>query len=151
QANLDELAGAFTSAFDTISQAMAQAFVQGQGAAVNWANVMKAVVQQVISEFLKLSILNPLLNGLFGKDLPTIAGVGGLFGGEGLGSGGTSAGSGGLLQLLGLGATANSIFGGGSGSLFGGSGFLGLGSAVPGVGFFGQGLGGLSSAELLGS
>lgn len=61
----DELANAASQSFQTISDAIAQTFIQGQGAAVNWANVMKTVVQQVVSEFLKLSVLNPLLNAMF--------------------------------------------------------------------------------------
>lgn len=59
------LADTFSQSFDTIGNAMAQAFVTGQGAAVNWANVMNAVIQQVIQQFMKLAVINPLLNALF--------------------------------------------------------------------------------------
>lgn len=168
QGALDELAGAFTSAFDTISSAMAQAFVQGQGAAVNWGNVMKAVVQQVISEFLKLAILNPLLNGLFGKGLTALGDVFGLGGGGGGGAGGILGG--GLLAAGALGGGGNdswdlstgsigqSVSGGAGGVLGGGGigggwlmnalglantgsnlfGFGGIGDLFKGTGFFGS-------------
>ena len=90
QDNLSFLSGEFTSAFNTIGDAMAQAFVQGQGAAVNWGNVMKSVIQQVIQKVLELAVLNPILNSLFGgsggKTLPTLFSV---LGSLGSGSGST--------------------------------------------------------------
>src|SRR4029077_11349184 len=60
QAALSYLSNAFSQAFDTIGNAMTQAFIQGQGAAVNWANVMKSVVPQVIQALVKLAVLNPI-------------------------------------------------------------------------------------------
>lgn len=73
KAGVNALADVFSQSFDTIGNAMAQAFVQGQGAAVNWRNVMTAVVQQVIQHLMKLAVLNPILNELFGGDRPTLA------------------------------------------------------------------------------
>lgn len=72
KAGVDAIAGAFSQSFDTIGNAMAQAFVQGQGAAVNWQNVMASVIQQVIQQFAKLALLNPAMNFLFGQNNPTI-------------------------------------------------------------------------------
>lgn len=69
---LSFVSGQFSQAFDTIGNAMSQAFISGQGAAVNWANVMTAVVQQVIQAFIKLAVLNPVLNSLFGQNNTTL-------------------------------------------------------------------------------
>jgi len=62
---IQTVAGTFSSAFDTISNSITDALVKGQGAAVNWKNVMLAVAQQIISAFLKLAVINPMINALF--------------------------------------------------------------------------------------
>ncbi len=142
QSALSELSNAFTQSFDTISQAMVNSFLTGQGAAVNWGNVMKSVVQQVIAEFLKLAILNPLLNSLFNTNNVTLGSVGGLLG---------LGGEGGMLGAIGgFGAVANdnvdilgNTIGGATGSSGGGGGsilsLLGLGNSVAGANGFGLG------------
>lgn len=84
KAALDYISNAFSSAFNTIGDAITQAFVQGQGAAVNWGNVTKAVVSQVLKSVLELSLINPLKNWLSGGNAPSISGV---LGALGLGGG----------------------------------------------------------------
>jgi hypothetical protein len=93
QASLNYLSNQFSQAFDTIGNAMTQAFVSGQGQAVNWGNVMSAVVQQVIQAFIKLAVINPILNALFSQSNPTFSSVLGALGG-----GGSSSGSGSFVD-----------------------------------------------------
>lgn len=134
QQDANELANAFTQSFDTISQAMVDAFLTGNAEAVNWGNVMKSVLQQVIAEFLKLALLNPLLNSLFGGNYRSE--LGGVIGaiGAGSGAGGGGGGSSGLmnngLTVLGVG---NQLTGGGITNTLGNAGIF-----QPG-GFFGSG------------
>jgi len=132
QASFSELSGFVDSAFNTISNAITQAFVQGQGAAVNFGNVVKAIVSSLIQEFLKLALINPLKNLLFGLNDVTLGSVTGLLGGGGIAGGGTgSSGFGGLLQLGGLASQGYGLFGGGGlGNVFSGTGFLGSGGAA---------------------
>ena len=99
KATLDDVANSFAQSFDTIGNAISQSLVTGK--AVDWGNVMSSVAQQVLNEFLKLAVINPLLNSIFGSNRST------LFDMFGSGGGGTSGG-GGLFGLLG------NLFGGGS-------------------------------------
>jgi hypothetical protein len=61
----------FSQSFDTIGNAITQSLLSGQGAAVNWRNVMTSMAQQVLQQFLKLAVLNPIMNHLFGQNLTT--------------------------------------------------------------------------------
>lgn len=84
QASVQAISGAFSSAFSTIGNAITQAFVSGQGAAVNWGNVVKSVLAQVIQKVAELAILNPILNSLFGQQNGTLGtGLQTLLGGGG--------------------------------------------------------------------
>lgn len=96
---LSAITSAFTSAFDQISQAITTSFLSGTGAAVNWRNVMMSVAQQVLAQFLKLAVLNPLLNSLFNQNNATLGNVVGALGSVGAagGVGGTTSGGGGSL------------------------------------------------------
>ncbi|MGE4043593.1 MAG: phage tail length tape measure family protein [Acetobacteraceae bacterium] len=96
KAALDDIAGSFSQSFDTIGNAITQALLSGQGAAVNWRNVMTSVSQQVLQQFLKLAVLNPLLNNLFGGSRTTIGDVFSALGGGGSGTSGA-----GMFGLLG--------------------------------------------------
>ena len=77
--DFDEISGAIGSAFDNIGNSIAQAFIQGEGSAVNFLNVMKSIAASIIQEFIKLAAINPLRNILFGGEggqtLPTITSV----------------------------------------------------------------------------
>jgi uncharacterized protein DUF4214 len=137
QASLSFISSQFTQSFDTIGNAMAQAFIQGQGAAVNWANVMKSVVQQVIQAFLKLSVLNPILNSLTGSNSPTLLSVASAIGGGG--SNTTVANSDGTFSLVSntgtVLSTASSISGLAGGPTIGSTlGLTGPGGLFTGVG-----------------
>jgi soluble lytic murein transglycosylase-like protein len=93
KATLDDIANSFSQSFDTIGNAITQSLLSGQGAAVNWRNVMTSVSQQVLQQFLKLAVLNPLLNSLFGGNRSTIGDVFNALSG----AGGSGAGMFGLL------------------------------------------------------
>lgn len=84
QASVQAISSAFSQAFSTIGNAITQAFVSGQGAAVNFGNVIKSVIAQVIQQIAQLAILNPVLNSLFGQNNGTLGtGLQTLFGGGG--------------------------------------------------------------------
>jgi flagellum-specific peptidoglycan hydrolase FlgJ len=80
QNSLNELKGFFTNTFDTISNAITQAFATGNLAALKFKDIAKSVASAVISEFAKLAILNPLKNWLFGGNDVTLSSVGGVIG-----------------------------------------------------------------------
>lgn len=149
QASLSYVSGQFTQAFDTIGNAMTQAFVQGKNSAVSWGSVMSSVVQQVIQQFLKLAVLNPILNSLFGQNNPTLSSVSAALGtisnnqanGFSTGSSGSSLlGTG--ASLLSTGSSISGAFGGptllsslgitGPGGLVSNLGLDGIGSSVSG-------------------
>lgn len=132
-----EFGSFMSSAFGNIQSAITQAFAQGTLKVIDFGNIARSVVSELAAELAKLALLNPFLNMLEGKDLPTFAGmVSRLFssGGTGgstdeilsaikagtyKGDSGSGSGSsgGGLLSDLGMLATAgkaiNWITGGG--------------------------------------
>jgi phage-related minor tail protein len=76
-----------------------QSVNQGGSVMKNLVNLTKQVVQQIIFEFEKLAIINPLLNAIFGGNRPGLSTAGGalgmLFNGGGGGSGGGVGSAGG--------------------------------------------------------
>jgi hypothetical protein len=168
EASVNSLSTAFTQAFDAIGNSITQAFISGQGAAVNWKNVMTAAAQQVLQAFLKLAFVGPFLNYLgVGPTQPTLdLALSGLFGGgagaasgrvtddtsgrstNGIGGSLSSVGTSGagfLADALGLktgiGGSINSYLGGPGGSLFAvqGGGTI-FGTPISGAGsLFGSG------------
>jgi len=107
QASVAAVSNTLTNAFDRVGQAMVDAFVSGQGHAVNLGNVLKGVASSVLSDFAKLAVINPILNSILpstGGLRPTLgAAVGALSGG------GPSTGSDGGFSTGNL----SSIFSGG--------------------------------------
>ncbi len=75
---------------DTITNDITQAFVQGQGAAVNWGNIIQGIESQIVGLIAKLLIVNPLLNALDGQHRSTFGDVGGILGNIFGGSGGST-------------------------------------------------------------
>lgn len=102
QQDMNEVANAFSQSFDTIGQGIVTALVSGKGAAVNFQNVMTSVVEEILREFLKLSVLNPMLNSLFGGNRSTLSGVASAFSSSGS-SGGSGFGAVGGSFLTGIG------------------------------------------------
>jgi hypothetical protein len=113
---LDTVAGMFETSFDTIGNAITQALVQGQGAAVNFRNVLTSVAQQILQQFLKLAVLNPLLNSLFGGKRDTLGGIFDALDNVTPGSTKTeSSGGGGILgTVISLVGKVAGLFGGGA-------------------------------------
>lgn len=120
QRDLATVTGAFTGAFDTISNSITQALLSGQGAAINWRNIMTSVAQQILSAFLKLAVINPIMKGVFGADVATIGSVFDTLNktpntpGSSSSDGGGSTGIFGSLAKLGM--SIAGLFGGGMGS-----------------------------------
>lgn len=83
QASVQAVTDALGNAMDRLGQGMVDAFLSGQGQAVNFGNVVKAVVASLASDFAKLAILNPLKNNLFGTTAPTLGSALSVFGGGG--------------------------------------------------------------------
>lgn len=111
---LATISGAFESAFDTIGNSITQALLQGQGAAINWRNIMTSVAQQVLQAFLKMAVLNPILNSLFGGNRSTITDVFDTLNKTTPGSSSTSDSSGGFAgSLIGLALKGIGLIGGG--------------------------------------
>lgn len=82
----NELAAIGERAFDRVGDAIVQAFTSGQGAAVSFGNVAKAILSSVVADVAKLAIVNPVLNSLFTSSSgprPTLAGAFGSSGGVG--------------------------------------------------------------------
>jgi hypothetical protein len=132
-----ELQNIGTQAFDRIGSAITEAFTTGNTKAINFLSIGKAVISELLQGFLKLAVVNPLKNAVFGSNSGTLSDLAGAAGGTGGGylgaalrfigfggsSGGASAGGGAAMTL----AQAETILRGGSVSGFtsasGGDGF----------------------------
>ena len=92
QSLYDGIANAASQAFDQVGTAIANAFVGGQRAAINWGNVTSSIISSVLQQVLKLAVINPVLNSVLGTSMPAaslsgLSGGGGGIGGSGLFSG----------------------------------------------------------------
>lgn len=130
-------------AFERLGDAMVDAFVSGQGAAVNFGNVARGIAASMVTDFAKLAIVNPILNSLFvgsGGPRPTLSAA---FGGGGGGIGmGDLLGLSSLIPKDGLLGSLGISGSGLSSSIFGAAGYISpIGeagvAAVPGL--FGTG------------
>lgn len=128
----DELARVGEQAFDRIGSAITQAFANGGIRAINFGNIAKAVFSEVIQAGLRLAVINPIVNSVFGGNRATLGSISDLAGG----SGGASGGGFSLSSASSLFSNGRSILsGGGLGSFFPG------GSAInTGFGFLDAGL-----------
>lgn len=96
----DFIENSFDRAFDRIGDAAAAMALDGKNAFASLANVGRAVAASLYADFLKLALVNPIKNMVFGGNAPTLGGGGffdGLFGGgsAGAGAGNTLATTGG--------------------------------------------------------
>jgi phage-related minor tail protein len=108
----DGIADSAVQAFGRVGDAITQAFVGGQGAAVNWGNVTRGVVSSVLSEIVKLSLVNPLLNAVLGTERPSMFSAGGGLGLSDILSGGSLLARG--AEFLGFDIAGSLGLGGGS-------------------------------------
>lgn len=99
---------AFGSIADTIGEFVANGMKDWKSFGKSLLNTVKKIVADIISEFIKLKVINPMLNQLLGTNLQT--------GGQGLlsslfgGGGGSGSANGGFGNLI------SSLFGGGTNS-----------------------------------
>lgn len=128
----NELAAIGERAFDRLGDAIVNAFVNGQGAAVNFGNIARGVLSSIVADIAKLAIVNPILNSLFTSSSGPRATLAGAFGG-----GATSLG--GLGSLGSLFSGFGSLFSGASDFLFGQSAVGALGPQIPTSGLLGSG------------
>ncbi len=80
KASLAELSSFFDNTFNTIGNAITSAFATGEISAIKFGDIAKSVASAITAEFVKLALLNPLKNALFGKTDPTLSSVGGVLG-----------------------------------------------------------------------
>lgn len=142
QQAISEVGNMVTQVADQLGQAITNAFVSGQGAAVNWGNVTKAIIASVVQEMLKLAVINPILNSVLGDSKTTLGDVTGLLGG--------SSGSGGILSSLTGGSNLLSALGIASNGAIGDA---PVGGVIAGLNADGSvaGTGGLLNTSLFGS
>ena len=119
---MQEITQIFERASTSISQAIADSITDGKNLMSSLANITKQVVNQMIAEFLRLKVIQPLISSIFGGGQQTNAGgtgsiggfIGSLFGGGG--GGGIMSlfggGGGGIQAAQGFGQTASFMLGG---------------------------------------
>lgn len=91
EASVKELTNFFDQAFDRIGNAITEAFAKGEISALNFGDIARAVLSEVIQFALKLAVINPVKNWIAGtNDLPTLGTV---FGAAGAGAAGSSGGA----------------------------------------------------------
>lgn len=88
---LMEWQSTLTQAFDSVASTLIDAMFDGGESIKKLPDIARAVAKDIFNTFLQLSLMNPLKNMLFGTNLPTSGGMGGLFGGMFGGGGGFSA------------------------------------------------------------
>ncbi|HYD29189.1 phage tail length tape measure family protein [Brevundimonas sp.] len=100
QAAYAEVGRVLDQAFDRVGDAITQAFVQGEGKAVKWGNVVKGVIASIAADLFRLGAINPLRNAVLGSNAPTLwdAFSGGNAGAAGAAAGGGGANYGQILQ-----------------------------------------------------
>lgn len=95
---------------EDIGNAFAEFVVESEVKFDNFAdemvNIAKSMVKRMLAEFIKLQFINPMMNAVFGMNLPTGGGGGGLMGSiasafGGGGGGGSAGGGGGSLMNMG--------------------------------------------------
>jgi hypothetical protein len=105
----DEVARVGEQAFDRIGGAITEAFANGSLKAVDFKNVAKAALSEVLQAALRLSVINPVLNGLFGGTRGTLGGIGAVMSGGG-GDLAITNDSGGIVGYVQQGAQAYSAY-----------------------------------------
>lgn len=62
---MQSLVQTFEQAGDRIANSLAEAFANGEFSLKSFGNIVKDSIQQIIANFLKLQLINPILNSLF--------------------------------------------------------------------------------------
>ena len=124
----DALAQIGENAMDRIGTGLVNAFVMGGKAALDFQSLTKAVIASIAADLLKLAVVTPIVNSVFGTSRPTLMGA---FGGAAQPSAPVAGASGmpsvGIGEVLGF---SGLLGGGSSGGMFSGLGAsLGLSGA----------------------
>ncbi len=98
QESVNALTNSLSTAFDRLGQGIVDAFLTGKGEAVNFGNVVKAVIGSLLTDFAKFAFLNPLKNSFLGTAAPTLGGAWSALAGGGSSLLTTSPGAAGLLS-----------------------------------------------------
>lgn len=94
QSSVSAIMDTLSNAADRLGQGLVDAFLSGSGAAVNFGNIAKSILASVVTDFLKLGVLNPAINSLVGGGRPTLsAGL------SALGGGGKGGALGGIMDI----------------------------------------------------
>jgi tape measure domain-containing protein len=115
--SFDAVVNIAESAAERIGSALTDAFVSGNGAAVNFGNIARGVLASVVTDLAKLAVVNPILNSLFTSSSgprPTLG----------------ASGIGGLGDILSLGGGAGKLLGFDVSSVFGAGGLGGIGTSI---------------------
>ncbi|MFN8996279.1 MAG: hypothetical protein ACK5X3_21790, partial [Pseudomonadota bacterium] len=106
----DALAQIGENAMDRIGTGLVNAFAAGGKAALDFQSLMKGVIASIASDLLKLAVVTPITNAVFGTSRPTLGGAfqsggvqGAAAGGGGLGIGSITSFVPGISSLGGLG------------------------------------------------
>jgi len=119
----DALAQIGENAMDRIGTGLVNAFTAGGKAALDFQSLMRGVIASIASDLLKLAVVTPITNAVFGTSRPTLMGA--------FQQGGVSAGGGGIgLGQIFQGASSLSGMGGGGGGLMSMLGLSGMGAGI---------------------
>jgi hypothetical protein len=127
----DALAQIGENAMDRIGTGLVNAFVMGGKAALDFQSLTKAVIASIAADLLKLAVVTPITNAVFGTSRPTLGGAFQSGGVQGAAAGGGGLGIGSITSFV-PGISSLSGPGGGSGIM----GLLGLGGVGAGVSGF---------------
>lgn len=100
RAAYDEIANAGRRAFEQVGDTIVEAFVKGEQSSIRFGNVVRGIAASLLQTFLRLSVVNPATNAIFGTSAPTL----GMAMGGASAAGGAAGGMGGLAGLGGIGA-----------------------------------------------
>lgn len=120
----DALAQIGENALDRIGTGLVNAFAAGGKAALDFQSLMKGVIASIAADLLKLAVVTPITNAVFGTSRPTLMGA--------FQPGAASAGGGGGIgpgQILQAGQAISGMAGGGGGIMSA----IGLGGAGAGI------------------
>ena len=144
QAAWNEIGNVAGQIADQIGQSISNAFINGNGAAINFGNIARAALASVVTEALKLAIINPLMNAAFGTSSVTLGAVASALGSS---SGGSGSSGNGILGLLSDGSSVAGLAG--NSGLLSSLGITGNGGLLSSLGISGSSLSG--AAGLLGT
>lgn len=98
-------------AFERVGDALVQIFVEGKGAAVDFGSITKGIIASILTDLMKMAVVNPLKNMITGGNAPTLFDA---LTGAGKGVGATPSGSG--VNAGSLISTGQSVYSGLTGS-----------------------------------